>query len=146
MVERATREWAMSPQIATFSPSIRPFSRRMVSVSSRPWVGCSCMPSPALITAQSTFRESNFTPPEALWRMTMTSGFMAFSVIAVSIRVSPFFTLEAATGMFTTSAPSRFAAISKLDMVRVEFSKKRLMTVLFFRSGAPRWPARASSA
>ena len=34
---------------------------------------------------------------------------MAFSVIAVSISVSPFFTEELATDMFMTSAPSRFA-------------------------------------
>ena len=31
----------MSPQIATLSPSIRPSRRRMVSASSRAWVGCS---------------------------------------------------------------------------------------------------------
>ena len=47
---------------------------------------------------------------------------MALSVSAVSIRVSPFFTLLVATSMFTTSAPSRWAAISNEDRVRVEFS------------------------
>ena len=54
---------------------------------------------------------------------------MAFSVIAVSSRVSPFFTEEVATSMLMTSDPSRLAATSKLVRVRVEFSKKRLMTV-----------------
>ena len=54
---------------------------------------------------------------------------MAFSVIAVSIRVSPLFTEEVATSMLTTSAPSRLAASSKQVRVRVEFSKNRLITV-----------------
>ena len=63
---------------------------------------------------------------------------MAFSVIAVSISVSPFFTDEAPTAMFMTSAPSRLPASSKDDWVRVEASKKRLIcvrprsTVFFF--------------
>ena len=54
---------------------------------------------------------------------------MAFSVIAVSISVSPFFTDEAPTAMFMTSAPSRLPASSKDDCVRVEASKKRLICV-----------------
>ena len=57
------------------------------------------------------------------------SGFMAFRVTAVSIRVSPFFTEDEATGMVTTSAPSRLAAISNEELVRVEFSKNRFTTV-----------------
>ena len=36
--------------------------------------------------------------------------------------------------------------LEELDMVRVEFSKNRLMTVLFLSRGSPRRPARASSA
>ena len=54
---------------------------------------------------------------------------MAFSVIAVSISVSPFFTDELPTAMFMTSAPRRLPAISKEDWVRVEASKKRLIWV-----------------
>ena len=54
---------------------------------------------------------------------------MAFSVIAVSISVSPFFTEELPTDMFMTSAPSRLPASSKEDCVRVEASKKRLIWV-----------------
>ena len=59
----------------------------------------------------------------------MMSGRMAFSVAAVSIRVSPFFTEEDATDMFITSAPSRLPAISKEAWVRVEGSKNRLIWV-----------------
>ena len=61
--------------------------------------------------------------------MTRTSGRMAFSVIAVSISVSPFFTEELPTDMFMTSAPSRLPASSKEDCVRVDASKKRLICV-----------------
>ena len=54
---------------------------------------------------------------------------MAFSVIAVSIRVSPFFTDDWATAMFITSAPRRLPASSKLAWVRVEASKNMLIWV-----------------
>ena len=54
---------------------------------------------------------------------------MALSVIAVSMRVSPFFMADEPTAMFMTSAPSRFPASSKEDWVRVEASKKRLIWV-----------------
>src|SRR5947207_10146232 len=54
---------------------------------------------------------------------------MAFSVIAVSIRVSPFLRDELPTAMFMTSAPSRFPANSNEDCVRVETSKNRLISV-----------------
>ena len=84
----------MSPQIATVSPAMRPLARRMVSASSSAWVGCSCAPSPALITEQSTFCASSSTAPAAWWRTTRMSGRMALSVIAVSISVSPFCTEE----------------------------------------------------
>ena len=69
------------------------------------------------------------TAPELAWRMTMASARIAFSVIAVSISVSPFFTLDCAACMLTTSAPSRLPAISNDSSVRVEFSKKALMIV-----------------
>ncbi len=54
---------------------------------------------------------------------------MALSVIAVSTRVSPFFTDELLTAIFMTSAPSRLPASSKEDCVRVEASKNRLISV-----------------
>src|SRR3546814_1876725 len=52
------------------------------------------------------------TAPDEAWRMTIASARIAFSVIAVSISVSPFFTLDCAACIFTTSAPRRFPAIS----------------------------------
>ena len=52
-------------------------------------VGCSWLPSPALITGQSTFSDNSCTAPDSGWRTTSTSGCIAFSVIAVSISVSP---------------------------------------------------------
>ena len=48
--DRATREYRMSPRIVTFSPAMRPFFSRIVNASSNACVGCSCAPSPALIT------------------------------------------------------------------------------------------------
>ncbi len=81
------------------------------------------------MTEQSTLRASRCTAPADWWRTTMMSGRMAFSVAAVSIRVSPFFTEDEATDMFITSAPSRLPAISKEDCVRVEGSKNRLIWV-----------------
>jgi hypothetical protein len=101
----------------------------MVSASSSAWVGCSCAPSPALITGQPTFCDSSATAPAEEWRTTRTSGRIAFSVIAVSTSVSPFLTLELATDMFITSAPSRLPASSNEAWVRVEASKNRLIWV-----------------
>jgi hypothetical protein len=70
---------------------------------------------------------------------------MALRVAAVSSRVSPLFTLLVATVMVMTSAPSRLPASSKLVRVRVESSKKRLMTV--WPRNRSRWvlPERLSS-
>ena len=129
MFERATRLCRMSPQIATTSPSSRPRRRRMVSASSSAWVGCSWVPSPALMTAASTFCASSAGAPDWSWRTTSRSQCMAFSVAAVSSRVSPLFTLLVETDMLMTSAPSRLPASSKLVRVRVESSKNRLISV-----------------
>ena len=129
MFERATREWAMSPQIATVSRDSVPLRRRMVRASSSAWVGCSWRPSPAFRTAQFTLDASRLTAPEEGWRTTRRSGRIALSVIAVSIRVSPFFTEDSATDMFITSAPRRLPASSKLAWVRVEASKNMLIWV-----------------
>ena len=55
--ERATRECPMSPTIATRRPSKPPCQAwRSVMRSSRPWVGCSWRPSPALMTPVSRWR------------------------------------------------------------------------------------------
>src|SRR6185503_18162621 len=54
---------------------------------------------------------------------------MAFSVTAVSIKVSPLRIDDEDTDMFITSAPSRLPASSKLACVRVEASKNMLISV-----------------
>ena len=56
MLERATRLCMTSPTIATWRPAIRPRFSRIVKMSRSPWVGCSCVPSPALITPASRCR------------------------------------------------------------------------------------------
>src|SRR3569832_568527 len=61
--------------------------------------------------------------------MTMQSGAIASRLRAVSSSVSPFVTLEVETLTFTASADRRLAAISKEVLVRVDGSKKRLITV-----------------
>jgi hypothetical protein len=61
--------------------------------------------------------------------MTMKSGDIASRLRAVSSSVSPFVTLEDEELMLMVSAERRLAAISKEVRVRVEGSKKRLMTV-----------------
>src|SRR5262252_3795458 len=61
--------------------------------------------------------------------MTIASGAIACRFNAVSTSVSPLTTLEVDAEMLIASADRRFAAISKLVRVRVEASKKRLMTV-----------------
>src|SRR5437762_9806838 len=127
--ERATREWSMSPSIATFRFLKLPFCCRMVSASRSACVGCSCAPSPALTTDARQTRASWCGAPAEGWRMTMRSGDIASRLRAVSKSVSPFDTDEEEELMLITSAESRLPAISKEVRVRVEGSKKRLMTV-----------------
>ena len=55
----------MSPHIAIFNPSILPFLLIIVKASSKACVGCSLLPSPALMTAQLTFYERRFGAPES---------------------------------------------------------------------------------
>src|SRR5882672_4088239 len=84
-------------------------------------------------------------PCQLLWRPiasscvtrwpAMQSGAIASRLRAVSSNVSPLLTLEVETLMFTASAESRLAAISKEVRVRVDDSKKRLMTVRPRRAG-----------
>ncbi len=119
----------MSPTIATFKPSIRPFCSRIVSASSSACVGCSCDPSPALTIGEFVIRARCWGAPAIEWRMTMQSGAIASRFRAVSSRVSPLLTLEVETLTFTASADKRLAAISKDVRVRVEASKNRLITV-----------------
>src|SRR5688500_357133 len=65
----------------------------------------------------------------------MQSGCIASRFSAVSRIVSPLVTLEDETLILTASADSRFAASSNDVRVRVEFSKKRFITVLPRRVG-----------
>ena len=94
MFERATRLCRMSPRIVTFQPSSLPLRSRIVSASSSACVGCSCIPSPALITGMSSRSATNSGAPDELCRITIPSGRMASSVRTVSISDSPFFRLD----------------------------------------------------
>ena len=147
-LERATRECSTSPAIATRMP-VRsapadgvPASldqcRRMVKASSSAWVGCSWVPSPALMTAASiqSVAASRCGAPEAQCRMTTASAPIAESVWAVSLRDSPLETEEPFAAKLMTSAESRLAAASKEIRVRVESSKNRLTTVRPRRVGS----------
>jgi hypothetical protein len=73
--------------------------------------------------------------PAEGWRMTIRSGAIASRLRAVSSRVSPLVTLEEDELMLMTSAERRLPAISKEVRVRVEGSKKRLITVRPRRAG-----------
>ena len=130
MFERATRLNRMSPRIVTFSPAIVPFRSRMVNASSNAWVGCSCEPSPALMTWVFSVRARKCAAPAALCRMTMKSALSASRFLAVSLSVSPFFNEEASAVKLTMSAESLCWASSKLMRVRVEGSMNKLITVL----------------
>ncbi len=88
-------------------------SRRMVRASSRAWVGCSWLAVAGVDHAAADLLRQQAAAPEAAWRTTSRSGFMAFRVTAVSIRVSPLVIDEVRGLMLTVSAPSRLAASSK---------------------------------
>src|SRR6476661_1218267 len=130
MLLRATRLCRMSPQIATLRPSIRLNRSRRVRMSSRPCVGCSCLPSPALMTLLRIRWPRNCAAPDAPWRITTMSIRIASRLRAVSTRVSPLETEDPADATFTVSALSRFSANSNEIRVRVEASKNRLTMVL----------------
>ena len=117
------------PVLAT--PVARERTRRRVMASSRAWVGCACLPSPALTTAASIHPESASCcgAPEDAWRITTASALMAISVWAVSLRDSPLETEEPLAEKLITSALSRLAAVSNEIRVRVESSKNRFTTV-----------------
>ena len=82
-------------------------------------MGCSCAPSPALIMDCLTNDASKCGAPAALWRMTITSGFIASKLRAVSMRVSPLTTELVDAEILIVSALSLLAAISKDVRVRV---------------------------
>src|ERR1039458_4766754 len=102
----------------------------MVRASSSAWVGCSWVPSPALMMGVGRWRARKCGAPLAEWRITMASGRIAPRVFSVSTSDSPLLTLDPDAVMDTASAPRRLAAISKLVRVRVEASKNRLTIIL----------------
>src|SRR5690606_227475 len=92
-------------------------------------VGCSCMPSPALMIRDRHTRASRWQAPDEECRRTMKSGDIASRLSAVSISVSPLTTLDVAIATLSVSALSRFSATSNDVRVRVLGSKNRLTTV-----------------
>jgi hypothetical protein len=72
--ERATRLWRTSPTIQTLRPSSEPTRRFSVYRSSSAWVGCSCLPSPALITAAEVQRATSPAAPACGVRITIAAG------------------------------------------------------------------------
>ena len=130
MSERATRLCAMSPIIATRSPSSVNLLSNIVRASSSACVGCSCVPSPAFTIGVARCRARKCGAPDAPCRITIACGRIATSVFSVSTSDSPFDTLEPEAVIDSVSAPRCRAAISKLDRVRVDASKNRLTTIL----------------
>src|SRR5215831_11699647 len=80
--------------------------------------------------AASTSRESCCGTPGELCLITIASGAITCRLLAVSARVSPLVTDDVDAEIFIVSADNRLAAISKDVLVRVDGSKKRLITVL----------------
>ncbi len=101
----------------------------MVNASSSACVGCSCMPSPALMIVDLHMRASRWGVPDDEWRMTIMSGDIASMLRTVSRSDSPLVTLDVAVAMLSVSALRRFSAISNDVRVRVLGSKNRFTTV-----------------
>ena len=120
--DRATLECKTSPTMVTLRPSMRPYLSRMVYMSRSAWVGCSCVPSPALITLPRIHLVRVLGAPDDEWRMTIASAPMACRVRAVSFRLSPLATDDPDVEKLMTSADNRLAASSKEMRVLVEFS------------------------
>ena len=93
------------------------------------WVGCWCLPSPALMTMASVFSVIFWGVPARRARQTNMSTFMASMVWMVSARLSPFTTEEVEPPMEILSAERRFSASSKELLVRVDGSRKRFTMV-----------------
>ena len=112
------------------SPSSEPCFSRSVIISSSACVGCSCAPSPALITFAFTTRVKKCGAPDAECLITTISIFIASILRAVSFSVSPLLTLLPDAAKFTTSAERRRSASSNEILVRVELSKNKF-TIVF---------------
>ena len=88
------------------------------------------MPSPALTTLASSSRASNSAAPDDAWRTTTVSTCIAWMFLAVSIRLSPFCTLEVEPLEVDHIRRQALGGESKLVRVRVEDSKNMLAMVL----------------
>ena len=114
--------------MTTRRPSMSPSRCRMVSASSNAWVGCSWVPSPALITdgppsvGGDVQSASRCAAPEAGCRMISASAPAARRVSAVSRSDSPLPTDDPAALTLITSALIHLPATSNDTRVRVEFS------------------------
>ena len=97
--------------------------------SSSACVGCSCVPSPALMTLHRTHWVTCWQAPDALCRITSASTAIASTVMAVSRRLSPLLVEEPLADRLMVSADIHLPAISNELRVRVESSKKKLMMV-----------------
>ena len=85
-------------------------------------MGCSFIPSPAFITDALTSGAIRCGAPDIEWRITSISVPIALIVAAVSISVSPFWTLEPLAVMFAAFALIYLAASSNERRVLVLFS------------------------
>ena len=119
MFELATRLWRMSPQIATVSaldPAQPPPDGQRVEQG----LGRMLAAAVAGIDHRAVHHSAtSAAAPSASWRMTRMSGRIALRVSAVSIRLSPLRTLDAAGWKLETCAPSLLPAISNEKSVRV---------------------------
>ena len=142
----AAARWSGPPGCAARRRRSRPGGRRgrrrwrrIVNASSSAWVGCSWVPSPALITLERDPAgvRSWCGAPEAPCRTTTASAPIASSVSAVSLRLSPLLTRRAlGREVDDVGARAAWRRPRSEIRVRVESSKKRLTTVRPRRAGS----------
>ena len=82
-------------------------------MSSRPWVGCSCLPSPALITLERMRCPRNWAAPDAPCRITTMSIRIASRFLAVSTRVSPLLTDDLARDVHCVRAETLLGELER---------------------------------
>ena len=86
-------------------------------------------PDPALITGRPDHSAASCAASASQWRMTNKSVPMAVRVRIVSLNDSPLIVEERSGLRSITCAPRRCAALSKESLVRVDASKKAVVTV-----------------
>ena len=95
---------------------------KIVYASSSACDGCSCSPSPALITGTPMCSAITCGAPAFGCRITITSAPTACAVYPVSSSDSPFSMLDPIAWISTVCAPIAFAASSNEPLVRVDAS------------------------